>query len=476
MNDEIRAKFQAQDDFLGKVKVLLEDAKMPEVLYNKVEQSVEHVQDVALIQCFYGTDIARIRATTQALEFNFQMTRKPKTWVFVEAQKRKSDSAFSWVSKYGIKYVFVKTTDASDGILLKNPLWNIGAAKCSEPKLLFLDSDVVMCNSNWVEKCAYALERKDVISLASHQYAQTDETCTLHETIGHRLETSGDVVGSHCGYTIGMTRKTLKEIGGFDPALILDDFRTFHKLVGDDVFKPFSKWTSSFKLKESHNKGYNFRLGYAENVACHIWHGDDGDKYGNICKLLMDSSVSDMDDLIKYEPSRLDELPTWRTGKMRPVAIKTIITNNDGGDMGEEYAKEMRKLLGCPDETHPVFVCSVIKDGFGLKLEDFVNFKLKVESRSNPREDKFSPTVVFFTDCTKFDFKESGIDALPLKLLGKGNSKVEMCARSNVFRNRRNSTIMYIPFNFTEWDKLNLSIWVPDEETHFFNGTSMIRV
>ena len=118
MTEEIKKKFNEEQDLFNRVKILLDEAKEPEVLYNKLEQKVEVVKDIALVQCFYGTDIARIRATTQAIEFNLQMTRKPSTWVFVEAQKSKSDCAFGWLRKHGVKYIFVKTTSNSDAILL----------------------------------------------------------------------------------------------------------------------------------------------------------------------------------------------------------------------------------------------------------------------------------------------------------------------------------------------------------------------
>ena len=84
ITSEIEQKLNSATTILEKVKVLLNEAHEPEVMYNKLPGSIETVDDIALIQCFYGTDIARIRATTQALEFNLQMTRKPSTWVFVE--------------------------------------------------------------------------------------------------------------------------------------------------------------------------------------------------------------------------------------------------------------------------------------------------------------------------------------------------------------------------------------------------------
>lgn len=70
-----------------KVKVLLNEVKISEVVYDIVQDDTKVVPDIALIQCFHGTDIARIRATATAIEFNLQMTRKPSTWIFVECQK-----------------------------------------------------------------------------------------------------------------------------------------------------------------------------------------------------------------------------------------------------------------------------------------------------------------------------------------------------------------------------------------------------
>lgn len=478
MTDETRAKFDAETDLLSRVKILLNEAKEPEVLYNRLDQEVETVEDTALIQCFYGTDIARIRATTQAIEFNMQMTRKPNTWVFVEAQKDRSDCVFSWLSRYGVKYIFVKTTDANDGIMLKNPLWNIGAANCTETKMCFLDSDVVMCNSDWVERCAHQLGVNDVISLASHYYRQADDTCTLSESIGHKWVSESKLGGGHCGYTLGMTRKAFKMFGGLDTALILDDIRVFHKLAGESRFKPFSKWTHSFKLDEKMATGYNLSLGYAGNVACHIWHGDDRLKYDSITKLLLEAGVDDMDDIVDYDPRKPDNLPIWRMGKARVTALRNVLLKyaKSDGDMVSEFYAEMRTLRGQPDEKHPLFVCTIVREGFGLGVGDFVKFREQVESKFNPGIDKCSPTTVFFTDCTKFDFKGSGLNVLPMKELGKGKDEITKCANSKEFAKHRCSTLVYVPFDFSGWDKLNMSVWVPDELVKLGNGVGMAVV
>lgn len=87
LDNSIIEKIQGAGTVHDKVKILLSEGKLAEVVYDIVQDDTKVVPDIALIQCFHGTDIARIRATTTAIEFNLQMTRKPSTWIFVECQK-----------------------------------------------------------------------------------------------------------------------------------------------------------------------------------------------------------------------------------------------------------------------------------------------------------------------------------------------------------------------------------------------------
>lgn len=485
MTEETKKKFDEEQDLLNKVKILLDEAKEPEVLYNRLEQEVSVVKDIALVQCFYGTDIARIRATTQAIEFNLQMTRKPSTWVFVEAQKSKSDCAFGWLRKHGVKYIFVKTTSDSDGILLKNPLWNIGAENCVESRLCFLDSDVVMCNSDWVEKCSLAFDSGlDVMSLAANQYCQADESCKLLKSIGHMWNTQKSVEGSHCGFSVGMTRKVWREIGKLKPAVILDDLRTFHEIVGQSAFAPFARWTSSFKLDNRHALGYNLGLGSTDSIACHIWHGDPGKKYEFATDLLAIAGVKDVDDL--FDVDKKTGMPTWKSGIAYIDAIKGVLKDMDSlDDPRKAYYREMRNRLGTPDEKHPLFVCTVVKDCFGLEFKDFVSFKMGIEGAYSPGHG-MTPTVVFITDCTKFksDFAESNINVMPLdnKIIdgrAKTQNIVDMCAASvrAVEKGKwKGSTVMYLPFDFKDFDKLELDVWVPDGVVKLGDGVEIVKI
>ena len=92
---------------ISKVREMMDSGNPPEVIYNKLPGGVQTVEDIALVQCFYGTDLDRIKATTDAIQFNMRMTRKPSTWVFVECQKKRSECAFGWISKYGVKHHFI---------------------------------------------------------------------------------------------------------------------------------------------------------------------------------------------------------------------------------------------------------------------------------------------------------------------------------------------------------------------------------
>ena len=487
MTDKEMDKFNSAETLLDKVRVMLDDLKMPEVVYNELPGGVQTVDGIALIQCFHGTDIARIRATTQALEFNLRMTRKPSTWVFVECQRRRSDCAFGWVKNHGLKYVFVKGSPDSDGILLKGALWNVGAKSCSEPHLCFVDSDVVMCASNWMELAETEFRSgKDVLSLTSHQYYEADERCQLSESVGFKYCRDGVVENSHCGFTFGITRPALELIGWFEPTVILDDLQTWRKVMGDEVFKPFRKWTEPFELPKERELGFNLRVGYVDkSVACHIWHGEDHGKYSQLTDLLKCSGARLNSELVSYDPnSSSDLLPRWAGGSSRAAAVKSVVMscyeNQKKGELNPadnlpafnavaEYRTEMQRRLGRPDdEGHPLFVCSTVKDRFGLKIEDFTAFRNRVEVKFNASG--VNPVVVFFTDA-KMDFKSNDINAYPLGKYQADDEPAAQCMRKDV-KFPKNAIVYFIPFGLS--DDFNTTVWAADETTRFMDGTVLV--
>ena len=476
VGDDVQKRFEEANTMLDKVRIFLEEMHQSEVIYNKMHEPESRIGDIALIQCFYGTNPSRIRATMQALEFNLQMTSRPSSWVFVECQKKRSDCAFQWLQNHGIKHVFVKSSPNSDGIMLKNPLWTIGAKSCSEPNLCFVDSDVVMCSSDWIVRVKEAFAKYDVLTLASHQYYQHDDKCKLHETIGYKWVSEGTVEGSHVGFTLGMTRKTLEEIGGLEPAVILADVHTFHKILGEFQFKPFEMWYRPFRLQPGLENGHNVRLGYADNIACHIWHEDGNSKYRDLTKLLNCHRFNSIGDILDTK----DPLPTWKKTPMCQSLKNTILNyykflssnaneeNVREYDILGEYYSQMKGLCGGFDEKHPLFVCTTIKNGFGVEMESFVGFRDAVENKFI--NEGIRPIVLFFTDC-KFDFKEHEINVAPLTDKYDPYDEIGQCLGRKDIKFPKDCVLYFIPSRLKDF---NERIWIPSERIDLFDGTSLI--
>ena len=474
LTQEIADKFESASTLLEKVKVMLEDARQSEIIYNKMDGEVELVDDIALIQAFHGIDVSRIKATITALEFNLQMTRKPSTWVFVECQRKKSDAVFGWLANYGVKYKFVKMTSDNDGIFLKTPLWNIGASMCSESRLCFLDSDVVMCDSDWIEKVEKEFNVHDVLSLASHQYYEDDEKCELKKTIGYKWATENRVDGSHCGFTLGLTRDAFNQFNGFDASLILDDIQFYHRLCGNRVFKSFDKWI----IDSVPGYGLPLRLGYADNVACHVWHSGNKNKYEGITNLLRYVGIKSYSEIIDYvDKGNPNSLPKWKDDAISQTIKNTLIKYNEfmgvlenqdkTFDFIDEYKDEMVKMLGEPyDDKHPLFACTVVKNGFGTKIHDIVRFRDEIEDKF-----KIRPIVLVFSDVKVESDKLDELNIVDLKNYDYEN-EFKQCLRNDL-KWPKNAIAYYIPFGLTEF---NTKIWIPEKILKNEDGTVLINI
>lgn len=466
ITNEIAAKFERAKTLYDKINVMFRELHESDIIYENQPEAVNVVDDTALIQCFYGVDIARIRATTTAIEFNLQMTSKPHSWVFVECQKSEMDCAFSWVQKYGIKYQFVKMGEENEGIFLKNCLWNIGTTLCSEPKLCFVDSDVVMCDSSWARKASEGFNQYDVMSLASHQYYQYSKDLHLGESIGFHW-ISKRSTASHCGFTFGITREAFERIGKFDVCTtVLDDVNTYYRILGRRYGLPFKHWVGYVSLDSEHEFGYDLKLGYIDNIVCHVWHGESNRKYKDMTNLLKIANVNNYSEILDCH-SRT-ELPKWKPIAKSAAMKRTILNyyaSSDFFNLELEYYSQMRRICGVPDSDHPLYVCTVVKSGFGVDLGEFVKFRDSMEMRF-----KTKPVVVFFTD-SKLDFESEGLNVVELKEYDSQN-EFNQCLRDDV-KFPSGAVVYYVPFGL---EKVNNIIWRPEETTRFNDGTVLLSV
>ena len=117
-----------------------------------------------------------------------------------------------------VTYVFKKIRKESSNLFLKTALWNIGAKKCKSEKLLFIDSDIVFFNADWILKASNALDLYDVISIAGQvKYENQCQNSNFIDSIGKSIQISNNQKNDgHVGFTIGMTRKAYDLYGMFE--------------------------------------------------------------------------------------------------------------------------------------------------------------------------------------------------------------------------------------------------------------------
>jgi hypothetical protein len=133
----------------------------------------------------------------------------------------------------------------------------------------------------------------------------------------------------------------------------------------------------------------------------------------------------------------------------------------------KEFTTKMMSLYGIQDENRQLYVCTVVKNGFGVKLDDFIKFRERVERAF---EKVASPIVLFFTDA-KFNFKSEGLNVAPLKGYDKAK-EFDQCVRKGL-KYQKNSIIYFIPFKI---DYFNEDIWIPDERIDFSDGTVLMPI
>ena len=479
LTKDIMDNVNRADTLEGKIRALL-DAKYPDVVYNQLPQETSTVEDIALIQAFHGNNPARIRATVTAIEFNLRMTRRPSTWIFVECQKSIEDCAFRWLKNLGIEHMFVPMTPESEGLMLKMSLWNIGAAACRESRLCFLDSDVVMCDSDWIERAAKRFnDGYDVLALSEWAYYQYDEKCRLMPTIG-KIWTENRILNRHVGFSFGETREMFVRMGGFFPAVHhYDDIGNYYRLFGDKLdMNVFRQHMGRICPEKGHEHGYNIRFTYVPTIACHIWHGSTSANKSEfaLTALLNESGISSVRDVVEIgsDPAIL---PTW-LGNGRARCMKQTIqdyfkflkTKKEGDqfDIVDHYRSEMQKTLGVPGEGHPLFVCTVVKDGFGRDIEAFRRFRSGIEGKFSATGNSSIPVVLFFTDVQNHNFSKEEFNIVPLKDYEDGKD-FEQCMRDDL-KWPDGVVVYYVPFN-ARIETVNAKIWVPDEKIENANGS-----
>ena len=239
--------------------------------------------NVALVQCFYGTDKSRISAVKKSLDFLLKSDPLPANWTFVEAQTTESNASFKWLASKGVNYKFIKLKDYTNKYV-KGQLWDIGTESVlsdnSISKIAYLDADVTFCQSNWLNNVDSALDKNQVISPFSWWYYADQGNLAdwhLQQSFGCAFQQGHPEYG-FTGFAIAMTRdfyvSKLKKFGRCSAPY--DDVMWWAKIVGDSYVR-----TKKFPYKgliDTNGIVSKGEASYCENVLCHVYHGPTSDR------------------------------------------------------------------------------------------------------------------------------------------------------------------------------------------------------
>lgn len=198
----------------------------PLISYNSLGIDPGQVE-LALVQCFYGTDELQVEAVKFALTIMSMSNPRPKEWIFVEAQKDEKDAKFKWVSRLGIRYVFKRIWNEKQNYFIKEQLWNIGAYMTISSRLVFVDADVAYCQTDWLKfvdgtfnEGAQLFQPHAWSWRASEPNGQRDmhvNSLNILESFAHRRKMGIPLteLWGHTGYDIALTREHYNAIHGF---------------------------------------------------------------------------------------------------------------------------------------------------------------------------------------------------------------------------------------------------------------------
>lgn len=186
----------------------------------------------------------------------------------------------------------IKVNDRSY-LFMKENLYNIGIKKTKYKKMLFLDSDILFDNPNFVDDSSRLLDTYDIIQpFESSVWLDKDMVPLLDYNFKHSFakaiveEKSINATHYHPGFAWGMTRNFLDRVGG-----LYDQ----HPAGGSDLAFGFAvhpdnpsrglvqHWLNTNQLWINTNKytsyrelvsNFNPKVGYLKGCICrHLYHG-----------------------------------------------------------------------------------------------------------------------------------------------------------------------------------------------------------
>lgn len=177
----------------------------------------------------------------------------------------------------------------------KENLWNLAAKLSTASKIVFIDSDIVFSNTNWLERTCELLDQYDVVQpFTSAVWSDEDgRASAIKNCSAYAIKTNKvpNLTRFHPGFAWGFTRSAFDAIGGWDDSMctgntdgafsmcfrddegtrgMLDWFTNYQEpAVNSPQFKDYRRNILSLGLK----------VGYLKSsTVVHLWHGKPTDR------------------------------------------------------------------------------------------------------------------------------------------------------------------------------------------------------
>lgn len=310
-------------------------------LFITLDAPLKHVEDLALIGCWYGQSTLHVTAAKSALTFILKSNPMPKIYI-VEAARKEDKRFFSDLPN--TNYTARTIGPESEGVWMKEGLWTIGAKeaiKGGATKLVFIDLDCSFVHQNWVVGVSAAFDRYDVMSphICSYRSGQQEGMSTLFQATKGYRRTLGETNG-HPGMALGLT-------SSFFTDSLQSRIQAFVHGGGDTLFwLNFQSWSPTSRIGKNLPHVVTAadcrvmnplpKIGHGGQVVVHHPHGPIANRYYGARTAVVKECFPRFCEGVAYLP---DDTPCFSDVSRGAVLVKTMgVLKSSGRDWGREEA------------------------------------------------------------------------------------------------------------------------------------------
>ena len=326
------------------------------------------VTDTALVMCHHGHVPARLAASRQALEWTLQSSPMPPAYI-VEAARPGEPMHFDNLP--GATHIPRAITPRSEGVWLKESLWNIGARQAigdGFAKLVFLDMDCSFARQDWLVEVSAALDAHDIISPhAYHYYAGQPEGIARGPMPSRGMMASLGLQGGMPGVAVAMTAEFLTgQLGGALPTPPDSSGDTILWLMaagwgkGHKALMPLPYDLSTFDCR-----GLSPRpgIGHAGQVIAHHAHGPLADRHYQSRAMVTRACFPEYLTGVERLPDGMPCLPGTPQGRIFRKLYPSIMAGTGKRAARDAYDQAAAEEHGPIDVANPLVVTCLLRSG-----------------------------------------------------------------------------------------------------------------